>query len=97
MRIKNFKDLIKEVHEPGICQQCGGCVSFCNSIENDVISMKDPNSPPKYINDEKCLECEICYVICPQTHVLDDDLNKIYNFTNFSSMPSGFIDNIYSC
>ncbi len=97
MRIKNFKDLIKEVHKPGICQQCGGCVSFCNSIENDVIGMTEPNSPPKYINEEKCLECGICYLICPQTHILDDDLNKTYNFTNFSSMPLGFIDNIYSC
>ena len=97
MRIKNFKDLIKEVHKPGICQQCGGCVSFCNSIENDVIGMTEPNSPPKYINEEKCLECGICYLICPQTHILDDDLNKTYNFTNFSSMPFGFIDNIYSC
>jgi len=97
MKIKNFKDLIKEVHEPGICQQCGGCVSFCNSIENDVIGMEDPNSPPKYINEEKCLECGICYLICPQTHILDDDLNKTYKFTNFSSMPFGFIDSIYSC
>lgn len=97
MKIKSFKDLIKEVHEPGICQHCGGCVSFCNSIENDVIGMMDPNSPPKYINEEKCLECGICYLICPQTHILDDDLNKTYNFTNFSSMPFGFIDNIYSC
>jgi coenzyme F420 hydrogenase subunit beta len=97
MRIKNFKDLIKEVHEPGICQQCGGCVSFCNSIENDVIGMKNPNSPPKYIHEEKCLECGICYLICPQTHILDDDLNKIYNFTSFSSMPFGYIENIYSC
>ena len=97
MKIKNFKDLIKEVHEPGICQQCGGCVSFCNSIEHDVISMKDPNSPPKYINEDKCLECGICYLLCPQTHILDGDLKKTYNFTSFSSMPFGFIDNIYSC
>jgi len=97
MRIKNFKDLIEEVHKPGICQQCGGCVSFCNSIEHDVINMMDPDSPPKYKDEKKCLECGICYLICPQTHILDDDLNKIYNYTNFSSMPFGFIDNIYSC
>lgn len=97
MRIKNFKDLIEEVHEPGICQECGGCVSFCNSIENDVIGFKNPNSPPEYINKENCLECGICYFICPQTHVLDDDLNKVYNFSDFLSMPLGFIEGIYSC
>ncbi|MFX1478469.1 MAG: Coenzyme F420 hydrogenase/dehydrogenase, beta subunit C-terminal domain [Promethearchaeota archaeon] len=59
--------------------------------------MVEPNSPPRYVNEEKCLECGICYLICPQTHVLDDNLNEDYNFTNFSAMPFGFYDNIYSC
>ncbi|MFX1391568.1 MAG: Coenzyme F420 hydrogenase/dehydrogenase, beta subunit C-terminal domain [Promethearchaeota archaeon] len=97
MRIKIFKDLIEEVHKLGICQQCGGCISFCNSIENEVIGFKDPNSPPVYLNEDKCLECGICYLICPQTHVLDEDLNKDYHFSNFESMPYGYISNIYSC
>jgi len=30
---KSFKDLIKEVHEKGICGECGGCVSFCSAAE----------------------------------------------------------------
>jgi len=97
MKVKVFQDLIKEVHEIGICQQCGGCVSFCNSIENEVIGFKELNSPPEYINKEKCLECGICYFICPQTHVLDEDLNETFNFSDFSLMPLGFVDNIYSC
>jgi len=97
MRVKNFQDLIEEVHTPGICQQCGGCVSFCNSFENEVIGYKEPNSPPEYLNQEKCLECGICYLICPQTHVLDEELNKKFNFSDFSSMPFGFIDDIFSC
>ena len=97
MGIKTFKDLIEEVHNPGICQQCGGCVSFCNSIENEVIGFKEPNSPPEYLNKDKCLECGICYFICPQTHVLDEDLNKTYNFSDFSSMSLGFVEEIYSC
>ena len=97
MRVKNFMDLIEEIHGPGICQQCGGCVSFCNSIENEVIGFKDPNSPPEYLNKEKCLECGICYLICPQTHILDDELNTTFKFSDFSSMLFGFIDEIYSC
>ncbi|MFX1494195.1 MAG: Coenzyme F420 hydrogenase/dehydrogenase, beta subunit C-terminal domain, partial [Promethearchaeota archaeon] len=97
MKVKIFQDLIKEVHELGICQQCGGCVSFCNSIENEVIGFKEPNTPPEYINKDKCLECGICYFICPQTHVLDEDLNKTFNFSDFSLMPLGFVENIYSC
>jgi coenzyme F420 hydrogenase subunit beta len=97
MSSKSFEDLIKEVHEKGICQECGGCVSFCSSAEFNVIGLKDPYKPPEYINKDKCLECGICYYICPQTHILDDELNKSYNFSDFSSMPIGSYDDIYSC
>ncbi|MFX0156345.1 MAG: coenzyme F420 hydrogenase/dehydrogenase beta subunit N-terminal domain-containing protein, partial [Candidatus Hodarchaeota archaeon] len=97
MNTKTFQDLIIEVHDKGICQECGGCVSFCSSAEFNVIELKDPYSPPIYINKDKCLECGICYYICPQTHVLDDELNKTYQFENFSSMPIGYYKNIYSC
>ncbi len=95
--MRTFKDLIEDVHDKGICIQCGGCVSFCNSIENKVIDFKDSNSPPVFFNEDKCLECGICYLICPQTHLLEDDLNAVHNFSDFSSMPLGFVDAIYSC
>ncbi|MEJ2293297.1 MAG: Coenzyme F420 hydrogenase/dehydrogenase, beta subunit C-terminal domain [Candidatus Lokiarchaeota archaeon] len=97
MGSKTFEDLIKEVHEKGICQECGGCVSFCSSAEYDVIGFKDQYKPPVYINKDKCLECGICYYICPQTHILDEELNKTYKFTDFSSMPLGNFEDIYSC
>ena len=97
MSTKSFKDLITEVHERGICQECGGCVSFCSSAEFDVIGLKDPYKPPEYVNEEKCLECGICYCICPQTHILDEELNRTYNFSDISSMPLGNFDDIYSC
>jgi coenzyme F420 hydrogenase subunit beta len=96
MSSKTFKDLINEVHNKGICQECGGCVSFCSSAEYDIIALKDPFSPPVYVNEEKCLECGICYYICPQTHVLDDELNSTYKFKDFSSMPIGNYIDIYS-
>ncbi len=97
MSIKTFQDLIKEVHEKGICQECGGCTSFCSAAFEKVIGFKTPNSPPEYINKDACLECGICYYLCPQTHVLDEDLNNAYQFTDFISMPIGTVDNIYSC
>ena len=97
MTIKNFEDLIEEVHKNGICQQCGGCVSFCNSMDYDVIGYKEPNSPPEFLNKENCLKCGICYHICPQTHVLDYDLNRAFNLLDFSSMPLGNTNEIYSC
>ncbi|NVM34781.1 MAG: Coenzyme F420 hydrogenase/dehydrogenase, beta subunit C-terminal domain [Candidatus Lokiarchaeota archaeon] len=97
MSPKTFQDLITEVHDKGICQECGGCVSFCSSAEYDIIALRDPYSPPVYINEDKCLECGICYHICPQTHVLDDELSKTYQFKDFSTMPIGNYKNIYSC
>ncbi|NVM45345.1 MAG: Coenzyme F420 hydrogenase/dehydrogenase, beta subunit C-terminal domain [Candidatus Lokiarchaeota archaeon] len=97
MTIKTFEDLIKEVHEKGICQECGGCVSFCSSAKYDVLGFKDPYTPPEYIHKDKCLECGICYIICPQTHILDSELNKMFKFSNFDSMPIGYYEKIYSC
>ncbi len=97
MSPKLFQDLIEEIHEKSICQQCGGCVSFCSSAEFHVIGFKDPFTPPIYINKDQCLECGICYLICPQTHVLDDELNNTYKFSNYGSMPLGFMQDILSC
>ena len=97
MSIKTFQDLIKEVHEKGICQECGGCTSFCSAAFEEVIGFKKPNSPPEYINKDACLECGICYYLCPQTHILDDELNKTYKFTDFKSMPLGHFEGIFSC
>ena len=95
--MRSFKDLIKEVHKKGICQQCGGCVSFCNSIEHHVIGFADPFQPPQYLHQDQCLKCGLCYLICPQTHQLEEELNEEYNFTNFEEMPMGFSYNIHSC
>jgi coenzyme F420 hydrogenase subunit beta len=97
MKVKSFDDLIEEVHNKGICQQCGGCMSFCNSMDYDVIGYKEPNSPPEFLNKDNCLKCGICYHICPQTHVLDYELNRDFNLLDFSSMPLGNTNEIYSC
>ncbi|MFX0024598.1 MAG: Coenzyme F420 hydrogenase/dehydrogenase, beta subunit C-terminal domain [Candidatus Hermodarchaeota archaeon] len=76
---KTFEDLIIEVHNQGLCGECGGCVSFCSAGEIKAIEMSE-SGPPKYVNKEKCLKCGICYFVCPQTHVLNEQLNKKYNY-----------------
>ena len=96
MSSKTFQDLINEVHDRGICGECGGCTSFCSASFESIIGFKDPFSPPAYINKDKCLECGICYHICPQTHVLDNELNNTYKFKDFSSTPIGNYIEIYS-
>ncbi len=76
---KSFEDLIKEVHEKGICGECGGCVSFCSADEIKAIEMTE-SGPPKYFNKDNCLHCGICYLICPEILALNKELNEKYNF-----------------
>ncbi|MBN1800979.1 MAG: Coenzyme F420 hydrogenase/dehydrogenase, beta subunit C-terminal domain [Candidatus Lokiarchaeota archaeon] len=76
---KSFEDLIKEVHEKGLCGECGGCVSFCSAAELKAIEMP-PSGPPVYSNKDNCLHCGLCYLVCPQTYVLNDELNERFNY-----------------
>ncbi|MGQ4872698.1 MAG: Coenzyme F420 hydrogenase/dehydrogenase, beta subunit C-terminal domain [Promethearchaeia archaeon] len=76
---KSFEDLIKEIHNNNLCGQCGGCVSFCSADEIRAIEMS-PSGPPRYVNKDNCLHCGICYLVCPQTYVLNKELNAKYNY-----------------
>lgn len=76
---KSFEDLVKEVHELGICGECGGCVSFCSAADLGAIKMSE-DGPPQYIDKDNCLHCGICYLICPEIHKLNKELNERYMF-----------------
>ncbi len=76
---KSFEDLIKDVHEKDICGECGGCVSFCTAADIGAIEMTE-NGSPHYSNEENCLHCGICYLICPETFELRNELNNKYDF-----------------
>lgn len=62
-----FKKLEREIIEPGICVECGACVSSCpvNVLEGDT-------SSGKYVPTltGKCVSCGICYAMCPRTFTL---------------------------
>ena len=77
--IKTFKDLNREVVEKGICGKCGGCVSFCSAGELNALEMGE-NDLPRYINEDKCLKCGICYLICPQTDTLNVELQEKFGW-----------------
>ncbi|TFF69247.1 MAG: hypothetical protein EU516_01070 [Promethearchaeota archaeon] len=77
--VKTFEDLIKDVHEKGLCGECGGCVSFCSAGDIGAIKMSE-SGPPVYANKENCKECGFCYYVCPQTHVLNDLLNDKFEY-----------------
>ncbi len=78
--VKTFSDLIAEVQERGICGKCGGCVSFCSAGEFNALTL-DEDGSPRYADEERCLKCGICYLICPQIRVLDDELRDRHAWT----------------
>ena len=84
--MKTFADLIKEVQEPGLCHQCGGCVAFCSAINYGALEL-GADGRPRYSNKEKCIECGICHSICPVIHELDEDTKKLVSW----SAPMGHI------
>jgi len=78
--VKTFSDLIAEVQERGICGRCGGCVSFCSAGEYNALTL-DADGAPTYADEDRCLKCGICYLICPQIAVLDDELRERHGWT----------------
>lgn len=73
--IKTFHDLKLEVQQYNFCGKCGGCVSFCSADNLGALDV-NPDGMPIFADEEKCLRCGICYMICPNTHELDEELKK---------------------
>jgi coenzyme F420 hydrogenase subunit beta len=74
----SFDDLQQDVIDKGICDMCRGCVSFCSADALHALTIKD--NKPDYLNEEACLKCGICYMICPNTEDLEEALKKKYDF-----------------
>jgi len=73
--VKSFKDLVTEVQDRGICGRCGGCLAFCSAGEFHALRA-DRDGMPVMVDESKCLQCGICYLICPQIKVLDQELRQ---------------------
>ncbi len=76
---KSFKDLEAEVIGRGICGKCGGCASFCSADELDALAF-DRERGPSFADEDKCQECGICYLVCPQIRGLDAELREKFGW-----------------
>jgi coenzyme F420 hydrogenase subunit beta len=72
---KTFRDLQQEVVRQNICGRCGGCTSFCSAGRLNALEL-DEDGVPRYADEEKCLRCGICYLICPLTTDLDAEIRR---------------------
>jgi coenzyme F420 hydrogenase subunit beta len=77
--VKTFHDLKSEVQQLNFCGKCGGCVAFCSADNLGALAI-GPDGMPVFADEEKCLKCGICYMLCPNTHDLDNELKKKTNW-----------------
>ena len=77
--MKQFQDLVEEVQKPGLCRHCGGCVNFCTAINYGALDF-DKNGTPYMKRTEQCIECGLCYTICPETREMDTELKINFNW-----------------
>ncbi len=78
--MKTFFNLIQEVQKPGLCHRCGGCVTFCTAVNYGALKI-DEDGKPCYDEIEKCIECELCYTICPEIDELADEVKRRANWS----------------
>ncbi len=73
--MKTFFDLKQEVRVKGLCHGCGGCVTFCTAINYGALKMGEDHIP-RYKSVEKCIDCGLCYLICPAVDELEEQIKK---------------------
>jgi len=73
--MKTFFNLIQEVQKPGLCHHCGGCVTFCTAVNYGALELAE-DGKPRYKEIEKCIECGLCYSICPEISELDEETRR---------------------
>ena len=88
--VKSFENLKEEVIDRDLCSMCRGCTTFCSASTLEAISVL--KGRPEYLNSENCLNCGICYVICPRTTPLERQLRERHKY----AVPIGTYKAIYS-
>jgi coenzyme F420 hydrogenase subunit beta len=87
----SFDHLQKEVVDRGTCGRCGGCVSFCTANRIGALEIGE-DGLPRYKKEAECLECGLCYLICPQTVDLNDSLKDKFRW----KAPIGYVEDLHS-
>lgn len=77
--MSSFQTLAQEVQQSDRCHMCGGCVTFCTAINYGALEIGEDGFP-RYKDRNSCLECGICYMLCPEVEELDVEINSLANW-----------------
>lgn len=77
--MKTFFDLKQEVRATGRCHGCGGCVTFCTAVNYGALHMVD--NVPRYKSVEKCIDCGLCYKVCPVISEMNEPIKKLVEWS----------------
>lgn len=78
--MKTFFNLVQEVQKPGLCHRCGGCVTFCTAVNYGALELSE-DGKPRFGDMEKCIECGLCYTICPEIDELEEETRRLTNWS----------------
>lgn len=72
---KTYQDLDHEIIQPGHCDHCRACVTFCAGEGFDAIQLEGEIFS---FDEQKCTDCGMCYVSCHMLGSLADRLYETY-------------------
>lgn len=89
------KESIKQIVNNKLCTGCGTCTNFCpKNLITMTISLQDGIFSPK-IADNSCINCGLCYQVCPGYEVDFKDFNEYFLSTNKRHDLLGVVDQGY--
>ncbi|THB65380.1 MAG: coenzyme F420 hydrogenase, partial [Desulfovibrio sp.] len=68
---------------------CGGCMTFCSAMQYGALELSE-RGRPRFRDVDNCVECGVCYMICPATHMMENQVKKQVEWTP----PMGLIQEV---
>lgn len=84
LKLGPFTDLKADVIDKGTCTGCGSCVAVCPTqvikFIDDIPTLQEvpgeiPEGEPPV---GKCIECKLCYFVCPVTESLEPRMQELF-------------------
>lgn len=63
------------------CKGCGFCIEFCpKKVLKESAGFNDKGyHPPELVDEDHCVNCELCELICPELAIYNTRLEVVSN------------------